>query len=41
MYILTKKVNAHGVKLVLSGEGSNEILGGYPYFKNSPNWTGY
>ncbi|CAD6947677.1 unnamed protein product [Tilletia laevis] len=28
----TIKIKAIGVKMVLSGEGSDEILGGYPYF---------
>jgi asparagine synthase (glutamine-hydrolysing) len=26
-----------GVKMVLSGEGSDEILGGYLYFGHAPN----
>jgi len=28
MYLLSRKVKAMGVKMVLSGEGSDEILGG-------------
>lgn len=30
MYLLSRKVKATGVKMVLSGEGSDEILGGKP-----------
>jgi asparagine synthase (glutamine-hydrolysing) len=28
MYLLSRKIKAMGVKMVLSGEGSDEILGG-------------
>lgn len=37
MYLLSRKVRALGVKMVLSGEGSDEIFGGYLYFHNAPN----
>lgn len=37
MYLLSRKVKAHGVKMVLSGEGSDEIFGGYLYFHNAPS----
>ncbi|KAL2914495.1 asparagine synthetase [Polyrhizophydium stewartii] len=36
MYLLSRKIKAMGVKMVLSGEGSDEIFGGYLYFHNSP-----
>ncbi|MCZ6714819.1 MAG: asparagine synthase-related protein, partial [Deltaproteobacteria bacterium] len=32
-YLLSKRVRDHGFKGVLSGEGSDEILGGYPHFR--------
>lgn len=31
MYLLSRKIKAMGVKMVLSGEGSDEILGGTIY----------
>ena len=37
MYLLSRKIKATGVKLVLSGEGSDEILGGYLYFHAAPS----
>ena len=37
MYLLSRKIKAMGVKMVLSGEGSDEIFGGYLYFHNAPN----
>ena len=37
MYLLSRKIKSTGVKMVLSGEGSDEILGGYLYFLNAPN----
>jgi asparagine synthase (glutamine-hydrolysing) len=37
MYLLSRKIKAMGVKMVLSGEGSDEIFGGYLYFGNAPN----
>ncbi|KAF3903808.1 hypothetical protein AA313_de0204470 [Arthrobotrys entomopaga] len=37
MYLLSRKIKAHGVKMVLSGEGSDEIFGGYLYFHAAPN----
>ena len=38
MYLLARKIKATGVKMVLSGEGADEIYGGYLYFHNAPNW---
>jgi asparagine synthase (glutamine-hydrolysing) len=40
MYLLSRKIKAMGVKMVLSGEGSDEIFGGYLYFHNSPSAQG-
>ena len=37
MYLLSRKIKALGVKMVLSGEGSDEIFGGYLYFHGAPN----
>lgn len=37
MYFLSRKIKAMGVKMVLSGEGSDEIFGGYLYFHLAPN----
>ncbi|WFD32922.1 asparagine synthase (glutamine-hydrolyzing) [Malassezia sp. CBS 17886] len=36
MYLLSRKIKAIGVKMVLSGEGSDEIFGGYLYFHAAP-----
>lgn len=36
MYLLARKIKAMGVKMVLSGEGSDEIFGGYLYFHKAP-----
>ncbi|KAI3617088.1 hypothetical protein CBS9595_002997 [Malassezia furfur] len=37
MYLLSRKIKAIGVKMVLSGEGSDEIFGGYLYFHAAPD----
>ena len=37
MYLLSRKIKAMGVKMVLSGEGADEIFGGYLYFHKAPN----
>ncbi|KAG5303921.1 asparagine synthetase [Histoplasma capsulatum G186AR] len=36
MYLLSRKIKGLGVKMVLSGEGSDEIFGGYLYFHAAP-----
>lgn len=36
MLILSKYIASTGVKVVLSGEGADEIFGGYLYFSNAP-----
>ena len=37
MYFLSRKIKAMGVKMVLSGEGSDEVFGGYLYFHKAPS----
>jgi asparagine synthase (glutamine-hydrolysing) len=37
MYFLARRIKAMGVKMVLSGEGSDEIFGGYLYFHLAPD----
>ena len=37
LYLLAKKIRTTGVKMVLSGETSDEIFGGYLYFHHCPN----
>lgn len=37
MYLLSRKIKSMGVKMVLSGEGSDEIFGGYLYFSQAPD----
>ena len=37
MYFLSKSITDMGIKVVLSGEGADEIFGGYLYFRNAPS----
>jgi len=37
MYFLARRIKAMGVKMVLSGEGSDEIFAGYLYFHKAPS----
>ncbi len=37
MYLMARYVKAMGIKMVLSGEGSDEIFGGYLYFHKAPD----
>lgn len=37
MYFLSKAITEQGIKMVLSGEGADEIFGGYLYFRNAPS----
>ena len=39
MFLLARKIKSMGIKMVLSGEGSDEIFGGYLYFLKAPNDT--
>ncbi len=39
MFLLSRRVKATGCKMVLSGEGSDEIFAGYLYFHKAPNPT--
>ncbi len=36
MYFLAKAITEKGIKVVLSGEGADEVFGGYLYFRNAP-----
>ena len=40
MFLMSRKIKATGVKMVLSGEGADEIFGGYLYFHKAPNPKG-
>lgn len=37
MYLLARVIKSMGVKMVLTGEGSDELFGGYLYFHKAPN----
>ncbi len=37
MYLMSRKIKAMGIKMVLSGEGADELFGGYLYFHKAPN----
>lgn len=38
MYLMSRKIKAMGIKMVLSGEGSDEVFGGYLfYLHKAPN----
>lgn len=37
MYLLSRFIKSMGVKMVLSGEGADEVFGGYLYFHKAPN----
>jgi asparagine synthase (glutamine-hydrolysing) len=37
MYLLARVIRSMGIKMVLSGEGADEIFGGYLYFHKAPN----
>ncbi|GHT05711.1 asparagine synthase B [Bacteroidia bacterium] len=37
MYLLSRVIKSMGIKMVLSGEGADEIFGGYLYFHKAPN----
>ena len=37
MYLMARAIKAIGIKMVLSGEGADEIFGGYLYFHKAPS----
>ena len=37
MYLLSRVIKSMGIKMVLSGEGSDELFGGYLYFHKAPD----
>ena len=37
MYLMARRIKAMGIKMVLSGEGADEIFGGYLYFHKAPS----
>lgn len=37
MYLMSRKIRSMGVKMVLSGEGADEVFGGYLYFHKAPD----
>lgn len=37
MYLLARVIKSMGIKMVLSGEGSDELFGGYLYFHKAPD----
>ena len=41
MFLLARRIRAMGVKMVLSGEGADEIFGGYLYFHKAPSATAF
>ncbi|KAH8372206.1 hypothetical protein KR093_010594 [Drosophila rubida] len=39
MLLLTRYIKSTGIKMILSGEGADEIFGGYLYFHKAPNYA--
>jgi len=37
MFLMARAIKALGIKMVLSGEGADELFGGYLYFHKAPN----
>ena len=37
MYLMARVIKSMGIKMVLSGEGADELFGGYLYFHRAPN----
>ncbi|WP_423924445.1 asparagine synthase B [Candidatus Palauibacter sp.] len=37
MYLMARRIKAMGIKMVLSGEGADEVFGGYLYFHRAPD----
>lgn len=41
MYLMGRVIKSMGIKMVLSGEGADEIFGGYLYFHKAPHAQGF
>lgn len=37
MYLIARRIRAMGIKMVLTGEGADEVFGGYLYFHHAPS----
>lgn len=37
MYLMARKIRSLGIKMVLSGEGADEVMAGYLYFHKAPS----
>jgi len=37
MYLMARKIRSMGIKMILSGEGADEVFGGYLYFHMAPS----
>ena len=37
MFLMARAIKSLGIKMVLSGEGADELFGGYLYFHKAPN----
>ncbi len=37
MYLMARRIKSMGIKMILSGEGADEVFGGYLYFHKAPN----
>jgi len=37
MYLMARKIKSTGIKMILSGEGADEVFGGYLYFHMAPS----
>jgi asparagine synthase (glutamine-hydrolysing) len=37
MFLMARSIKSHGIKMVLSGEGADELFGGYLYFHKAPS----
>ena len=37
LYLLTRRIKSLGFKVVMSGEGADEVFGGYLYFHKAPS----
>ena len=37
MYLMARRIKAYGIKMVMTGEGADELYGGYLYFHKAPS----